>query len=264
MKRFFYITILFAALCSCTKEIEIDYRAIEPIPVIEGYLSADMTQVKVTRTRNMNDSATAPGISVDDVKIVMPDGSETPLAFDADGIYRPTSPIALTDYATYTLEVTIDGVTYTGASTLLPKIEITEPEFVWAELMDWMQVLEFETVNIADGEEAYGWVRLHRNGEIYFSDAGKCTGNSPFDIGLYYDSDMELDEEMILYDGDTLLLEVRHIDLGVYNYLSEYNSTHRNPAQFFTPSVEGKTCLGYFAAFSHVTREMIYRKTPHE
>ena len=69
---------------------------------------------------------------------------------------------------------------------------------------------------------------------------------------------------MILYTGDTLDLEVRTIDLNVYNYLAEYNSTQRNPTQFFTPSVEGKVCLGYFAAYSSVSREIIYRKTAHE
>ena len=266
MKKFLIFSILTLAtiLTSCTKEIELDYHAIEPVPVIEGLLSANKTEVKITRTRNMEDSVKAVGVEVDRVEIISANGTVTPLSYQSDGCYRPTSAIALNEGETYTLRVTIDGVTYTGESTLLAAIQITEPEFLWANLMDWMQVMEFETINVADGEEVYGWIRIYRNRELYFADAGRIKGNSPIDIGLYYDSDMELDEEMILYTGDTLDLEVRTIDLNVYNYLAEYNSTQRNPTQFFTPSVEGKVCLGYFAAYSSVSREIIYRKTAHE
>lgn len=266
MKNFLYFSILAWAttLISCTKEIELDYHDIEPVPVIEGLLSADRTEVRITRTRNMDDSVKSAGIEVDRVEIISANGLATTLNYQSDGFYRPASAITLNDGETYTLRVTMDGVTYTGESTLQPAIQITEPEFLWANLMDWMQVMEFETINVADDAEVYGWIRIYRNRELYFADVGRIKGNSPIDIGLYYDSDMELDEEMILYNGDTLALEVRTIDLDVYNYLAEYNSTKMNPEQFFTPSVEGKVCLGYFAAYSSVSHEIIYRKTPHE
>lgn len=263
MKKIFYI---FAAtmLLSCTKEIEIDYNNIEPVPVIEGYLSPDNAGVKITSTRNMCDSVKTSGVKAESVKIVMPDGTETVLEFQSDGFYRPVTKIEPSDGETYTLKVVIDGVEYSGASTLPRKVEITEPQFVWANMMDWMQVLEFETLNVPENGEVYGWARIYRNGKIYFSDAGKCKGNSPFDIGLYYDSDMENDPEMILYDGDILSLEFRTIDEKVYTYLSEYNSTKMNPKQFFSASAEGKTCLGYFAVYNSVKYETVYKKTPHE
>lgn len=265
MKQIIYIAALLCmTLSSCTKEIEIDYRDIDPIPVIEGYLAPDLAEVKITMTRNMDDSVHSPGIEVDYVAIFKPDGTECTLDYQPDGIYRPASPISLTDGATYTLRVTIDGVKYVAQSSLRPTIQISEPQFVWANIMDWMQVMEFETLNIPDGEEAYGWVRIHHNGEIYFSDAGKCTGNSPFDIGLYYDSDMEMDEDEIIYDGDTLLLDVRSIDLDAYTYLSESHAGNMNPTQYFSTSVSDKVCLGFFAAYNHVQYEIIYHKTPHE
>lgn len=265
MRKLIYIIAIAAtALASCTKEIELDYNDIDPIPVIEGYLSPDNTVVTITKTRNMDDSTTTPGIKVDDVRVILPDGGEVLFEFQSDGNYRPAGEITLNDGSTYALKVTIDGVEYTGKSTLLSPIHITEPVFLWANLMDWMQVLEFETLDIPEGEDVYGWARIHRNGEIYFSDAGKCRGNSPFDIGLYYDSDLEQDEEMILYDGDKLELEFRTIDQNVYNYLAEYNHTKMNPQQFFTPSVEGKVCLGYFAAYNSVKYETIYKYTSHE
>ena len=264
MKKITYLAILLATLSSCTKEIELDYRDIEPIPVIEGLLAPDIAEVKITQTRNMDDSVKTPGMQVDEVKVISGKGVETPFTFEADGKYRPTSPIEMNNGETYTLHVTIDGVEYVGSSTLLDTIKISEPQFIWANIMDWMQVLECETTNVPDETEVYIWMRIFRNGEIYFSDAGSTIGNAPIDVGLYYDSDMENDKEMILYTGDTLFIDFRTIDQRVYDYLNEYNSGHMNPEQFFTPSIEGKICLGYFAAFNHVTQEIIYVKTPHE
>ena len=75
---------------------------------------------------------------------------------------------------------------------------------------------------------------------------------------------MENDPEMVLYDGDTLSLEFRTIDEDVFTYLYEYNTTRVNPKQFFTPSVEGKVCMGYFAVYNSVKYETIYIKTAHE
>ena len=264
MGRIAYIAAMIAVLCSCTKEIDIDYHEIDAIPVIEGHLSMDSATVKITTTRNMDDSVKTAGKRVDDVRIVGPDGRATLLDYCSDGTYRPVEKITPAEGETYQLQVTIDGVVYSGSSTLMPRIEITEPQFLWVNFMDWMQVMEFETTNVPIGSEVYGWVRIHRNGEIYFSDAGRCMGDSPFDIGLYYDSDMENDEEMILYNGDKLRLEVRTIDENVYYYLAEYNNTKKNPKQFFTPSVDGKVCLGFFAVYDRVVIDMVYEKTAHE
>ncbi|MBR4265448.1 MAG: DUF4249 family protein [Bacteroidales bacterium] len=265
MKKLIYFAVLFFLMCSCTKEIELDYNDIEPIPVIEGHLTPDTAEVIITKTRNMNDSVKTEGIKVDDVRIILPDGEEFQMDFQSDGYYRLDSKkINLVTGNTYKLKVTIDGVEYTGESTLQPKIEISEPEFLWTYFMDWMQVLEFETTNVPDNLQVYCWARIYRNGKIYFSDAGSCKGNFPFDIGLYYDSDMENDPEMILNDGDNLKLEFRSIDEDVYNYLAEYNQTKTNPKQYFTTSVEGKICLGFFAVYDYVVFETTYVKTPHE
>lgn len=264
MKKFIYILAIASTMFSCTKEIELDYKDIDPIPVIEGHLTPNKTEVIITSTRNMDDSTQTPGRRVDDVRIILPDGSETPLKFQSDGYYRPDTKINTNVGDTYTLKVTIDGVEYTGSSTLGEKAEITEPQFVWVNLMDWMQVLECETTNIPEGEEVYGWANIHRNGKRYFSDVAKTKGDTPVDIGLYYDSDMENDKEMILHNGDKLTLEFRTIDENVYNYISGYNPNSNNPKQFFTTSDKDKVCLGFFAAYDYVEFNFIYEKTPHE
>lgn len=263
MKKILYIAMMFATLCSCSKEIDLDYNDIEPVPVIEGHLSNGEAVVTITKSRNMSDSTKTPGIQVEDVRIILPDGNEVPLSF-SNGNYRNNNKIDLEVGSTYTLKVTMDGVEYTGSSTLQPKVEISEPVFRWVYLMDWYQVLEIVTTNVPDDQQFYGWARIHRNGKIYFTDAAGTKGNYPFEIGLYYDSDMENDEDMILNDGDTLLIEVRTIDEPVFKYIYEYNSTKVNPRQFFKTSVENKVCMGFFAVYASETREVIYKKTAHE
>ena len=264
MKKIIYILALATTLMSCTKEIELDYNEIETIPVIEGQLTPDKAEVKITKSRNMDDSTKTPGIRVDNVRIIASDGTQTALSYNADGFYRPDSKINPAVGESYTLKVTIDGVEYTGSSTMMKKVEISEPQFLWANLMDWMQVLECETTNIPEGSEAYGWARIQRNGKYYMSGVAKTKGDSPIDIGLYYDSDMENDDEMILYSGDKLHFELRTIDEKVYNYLAEYNQNSNNPKQFFATSVEGKICLGYFAVYDQMAFDLTYVKTSHE
>ena len=264
MKNILYITILFAAFCSCTKEIEFDYNDIDPVPVIEGNLTTGNTEIKITKTRNMNDSVKTPGIMADNVTILSSEGEEYVLDFQEDGIYRPSSAIDVRQGVVYTLKVTIDGVEYSASSSVEPTVEISEPKLLWINFVDWMQIMEFESLNVPDNKESYAYARIYRNGEIYWWGQSSFKGNSPFDIGLYYDSEMEMDEEMILHEGDNLVLEFRSVDCGVYTYLSELSSGNMNPSDFFTASKEGKKCLGYFSAYTSVKYEMQYHKTDHE
>ena len=264
MKKIIYILALASTLFSCSKEIELDYNNIESIPVIEGQLTPEKAEVKITKSRNMDDSTKTPGIRVDDVRIIAPDGSSIALNYNSDGFYRPDSKINPATGETYTLKVTIDGVEYTGSSTMMNKVEISEPQFLWANLMDWMQVMECETLNIPEGCEAFGWARIQKNGKYYMSGVAKTKGDSPIDIGLYYDSNMENDDDMKLETGDKLYFELRTIDEKVYDYLAEYNQNSNNPRQFFNTSVEDKVCLGYFAVYDQVIFNITYVKTSHE
>ena len=53
--RLFLLSFLLL-LASCEKEIFLDYRSIEKIVVIEGFISNETAKVMLTLTRNMEDS----------------------------------------------------------------------------------------------------------------------------------------------------------------------------------------------------------------
>ena len=110
MKKIFYILAALTIFASCEKEIDLDYHEIDPLPVIEGILTSDKTEVKFTRTRNMSDSVKTPGMQCESVRIIADDGTATELEFGSDGIYRPAQNIDVVPGHQYTLEVKNDGL----------------------------------------------------------------------------------------------------------------------------------------------------------
>ncbi len=265
MKKIFYIfAAATAILASCEKEIDLDYKDIDPLPVIEGILSSENTEVKFTRTRNMGDSVKSPGIQCESVRIIGEDGTAVELDFGSDGVYRPAQNIDVEPGRTYTLEVKNDGLTYTAQSTASEPVKTTGPEFVWAEFVDWMQCWEFLVVDNSDSVEKFLRINIFRNGKIYYWGTTSGKGEFPVDLGLYYDSDMEFDEEMILYDGDKMRFEIMTIDRATYDYLYGLQIDNMNPAPIFRCSDPDVTCLGYFSAMVTVqVQEVVYEKTKH-
>ena len=164
----------------------------------------------------------------------------------------------------YTLEVKNDGLTYTAVSTVNEPVITTEPEFVWAEFMDWMQCWQFEVIDNPDTVKKYIRVDVWRNGKIYAWGTISGKGEFPCTMSLYYDSDMEMDEEMIVYDGDQMRLEIMTIDYETYNYLYGLQIDNMNPTPIFKCSDPDVTCLGYFSAMKNIeVFETVYNKTPH-
>ena len=60
MKSLHYIAALFL-LCSCTEEIQLDYRPIDPLYVIEGHVSNEGSEVVITGTRDIDDQVLKTG-----------------------------------------------------------------------------------------------------------------------------------------------------------------------------------------------------------
>ena len=62
MRKLLYIVSLLLVVVACQKEIELDYRDIEPVVSIEGRVTNEQVYVLITRTRSMNDSVKGRGI----------------------------------------------------------------------------------------------------------------------------------------------------------------------------------------------------------
>jgi len=87
MKYLYYIVAL-CLLCSCEEEIQLDYRPIEPIYVIEGHVSNEGSEVVITGTRDIEDPVLKTGIEVQSVVLSSDNGIKETLTYGEDGTYR--------------------------------------------------------------------------------------------------------------------------------------------------------------------------------
>ena len=126
MKRIFHILTLSLFLISCEKVIQLDTILQDQRVVVDALLTDEFKThfVKVTKTIDFNANGRPPG--VDNAVVVINDDQGNTFDFihnpsgdqDSIGFYLPTAPFSGTIGATYTLDVVVDGVTYSAVEIL--------------------------------------------------------------------------------------------------------------------------------------------------
>lgn len=281
MRKLLYIVLLLLVIVACQKEIELDYRDIEPVVSIEGRVTNEQVYVLITRTRSMNDSVKGRGIGGAVVTISSEDGTEQ-LVYDArDGYYRPASGMKGVAGRTYRLDVTLDGHQYSATSTMQPLAPIVSTAFIWQPLFDnGLLWLEMWATDPEPDVRNYYWYRMERRAKdpkvrqkqgadpyrwSSFDDRGTQMGQLYRDIMCVNEEmmdgqDIEDDQlKSILFDGDTITLQLMTIDRAMFEYYQSLSVGQRMGANPISNITGG--CLGYFAAGS-VSRAdtIIYNK----
>lgn len=268
--RNLYILLLLLLTLSCQKEIELDYRDIEPVVSIEGRVTNEQVYVLITRTRSMNDSVKSRGIGGAVVTISSEDGTEQ-LVYDArDGYYRPASGMKGIPGRTYRLDVTLDGHQYAASSTMPRQAPIVSTQFIWQPLLDnGMLMYEMWATDPEPDVRNYYWYRVDRRAkdpkvrqkqgtDAYrwssFDDRGAINARIYRDIMCVNEEmmdgqDIEDDQlKSILFDGDTITLQLMTIDRAMFEYYQSLSVGQRMGANPISNISGG--CLGYFAAGS--------------
>lgn len=268
--RNLYILLLLLLTLSCQKEIELDYRDIEPVVSIEGRVTNEQVYVLITRTRSMNDSVKSRGIGGAVVTISSEDGTEQ-LVYDArDGYYRPASGMKGMPGRTYRLDVTLDGHQYAASSTMPRQAPIVSTQFIWQSLLDnGMLMYEMWASDPEPDVRNYYWYRVDRRAkdpkvrqkqgtDAYrwssFDDRGAINARIYRDIMCVNEEmmdgqDIEDDQlKSILFDGDTITLQLMTIDRAMFEYYQSLSVGQRMGANPISNISGG--CLGYFAAGS--------------
>lgn len=268
--RNLYILLLLLLTLSCQKEIELDYRDIEPVVSIEGRVTNEQVYVLITRTRSMNDSVKSRGIGGAVVTISSEDGTEQ-LVYDArDGYYRPASGMKGIPGRTYRLDVTLDGHQYAASSTMPRQAPIVSTQFIWQSLLDnGMLMYEMWATDPEPDVRNYYWYRVDRRAkdpkvrqkqgtDAYrwssFDDRGAINARIYRDIMCVNEEmmdgqDIEDDQlKSILFDGDTITLQLMTIDRAMFEYYQSLSVGQRMGANPISNISGG--CLGYFAAGS--------------
>lgn len=243
---------------SCEKELDIEYRDIDPLTVIEAELTPDGARVGITYTTPMDEPMDRTRLTDATVTLTdLTDGTVRDLRPDAEGFFVDPAP-GVAGHS-YRLVVERAGCRYEAEAAMYAPVEMKSLEFNWIKMpYDYVAVLQgqFYDDRTVDGE-CY-WIRLYRNGKIYqwgeMDDRSSVGGVSTFiTMTSRKDTDDEEDDK-VLYDGDVMTCTVTPISRAMLDYLEALQNDSNGPAMF-----SGDKCLGYFMATSPVSESIVFR-----
>lgn len=263
MKKFIYIfSIVIIALSSCQKVIDVDLNDANTNIVIEAnYTAEDSTvRVHVSTTSSFFDSNTSPDVNDAVVTIFDQSGTPTLLNFVGNGDYELTNYVPAFN-STYTMTVFQNGSTYTAECTMHSIVNL-EPityqffpgffggEGGYAAFMNFYDPLD--TVNHYLAIVSLNGVPYDGIGEIFTQD-DKLTDGNFVERPLFGED---------LFDiGDTVAMELRTVDVDIFNYYEQINSIAGGGQSSGAPgnptSNWDNKALGYFSCYPSSRQEVI-------
>lgn len=253
---------IFPFLLSCEKELDMDYRTVEPLYVVEGLVTQDGTRVRVTTTRAV-DTNDRQSYNVDGAVVVVTSeqGDEDTLSYNSAGNY--VSAVCGEPGVRYSLDVEVAGRHFHATSVMQQDPQMTDFHFVWRKVMT--EDMLFAKLHLQDypNENNYYFLHLYRNYIGYRwavmrdkKDPGgelqqlfRCTTRKAMEDNSDADA---------LHEGDRITVEIRNIDRQTYDYffsMQQMGSTGTNPTEVFTGG-----CLGYFSACGLVSYQFIFHQ----
>ena len=279
MKKVLLIIVCLAALASCKKEIDFDYRETAPLLVIEGRVTNEGMSVVITRSRSMLDSVKGrclPGAVV----TVTSESLSASLSYDAAAnCYRSAQAGVVGE--TYRLRVDFDGSRYEAASQMLPPAPVRSARFLWQPVMQerllayevWADDPQPDVRNYylyrMDRRSSHPHLKNFSKTEAYrwnvFDDRGCPPGQIYRDVMCMSERAAEEDKEenwkSILYEGDTITFRLMTIDRPVYDFFTSLRTGQSGGANPRT-NINGG-CQGYFAAMSITAADtVVYKPLP--
>ncbi len=261
------ILVLFTSffLVSCEKEIEIDLNEGDTQIVIEGEITNEPGpyKVKISKTVNFNKGNNFPGVSNAIVTITDNLGNTEQLIEIENGIYQTSSLVGIQGN-TYTLNISVEGKNYSAISKMPMQVNL-----------DSLRFNEFSAP--LGGGNSLTTVPMFKdpvekgnNYRFFFSVNGeKNTGyiitNDNVNNGQENQRPI-FDQELEVNMGDTVIVEMRCIDLNIYNYFYTLSQiSGGGPGGGATPSnppnnITGDKALGYFSAHTIQKRLQIATK----
>ncbi|MCD8206717.1 MAG: DUF4249 domain-containing protein [Bacteroidales bacterium] len=273
MKRktiIFLLAFATIVISSCSKEIDLNYRNVDKVTVIEGFVTNEGVSVVVTTTRDISDTTHYPCVNDAVVSLSSSSGWSEELVYSAEEeAYISPSEAKGVPGTTYSLSVTREGQTFTSQAYMHEAVEITEGRFCYYKVLFLKQLLFSAKIqDIADEDNFYHYI-FYRDGERYTESVmtDKKAPGGELDLNIMCvdeestmsDWDMDMVEERFVNEGDEFTLEVRSIDEQAYNYLYSLGMsgmTSSNPIANFTGGA-----LGYFSAHSITRLDVVYHQS---
>lgn len=242
-------------LTGCEKDLNFDYHQSATQYVVEGSVSNQGMQARISLTNAVEDNTTTSDLSGATVIVTGDDGSSTPLNYTSNGYYRSTKKG--TPGVVYTLDVTLDDHHFTSTSTMQDQPKVNQFRVIRKKIMtEWFQLGDLRIQDLANQDNWY-FMHVYRNGLGYrwavMSDRNDPNQELQQLFTFFREGSTDND---VLREGDALRIEIRAIDQRAYDYLYSMQvmeSTGTNPIANFSGG-----CLGYFSAYGGVTINFIY------
>lgn len=267
MKLYKYVAIfciIITTFISCEEVIELDLTNVPTQIVIEGFVTDQEGpyQIKISQTVDFYESNSFPTESNAIVRIYDDLGNDDMLTEVSPGIYETTN-LQGERGVTYTLEVQLDGTTYTAISKM-PEQLITldsisanfEEESLFYDEGYYATAYFNDTPNF----DNYYRMQVLVNGEVYFFiDIDDEDAVPEEDINFWLTNDKFTDGNEQDYEfphtlkvGDTFEVTLQHLDRSTFDYyrtlVDVINGGGVAPSNPITNMQGG--ALGYFGAFS--------------
>jgi hypothetical protein len=253
---------------SCEQVVNIDLNTSEPALVINAVICKDsVSQVRLSRTTSFFSQDTIK--YVEDAVIKVSDGSLSEELSYMDNGYYLGKIILGSEGRKYQIEVTDNGISYKGTSSMPAKSKITN---VYYSKSNSSGILNPEgktvfTITVAFTDEPnnsnFYMIRFLSNDSLleryYLVTETKSNSGS---IGKTYDGDISFSES-IFYEGGEVEVQLYSIDEPVYHYflqLSDILFWKRRvipPTPYNPMSNLDNNVLGYFAAWAYDSKTIL-------
>jgi hypothetical protein len=266
MHRSFYILSILSIviLSSCEKVIDLDLNEVEKKYVIEAILQdqAGTSKVMISQTKNFDEDNTFPGISGATVTITESGGATTTLTELSQGVYQ-NAGLAGTSGKTYTLNVTINGQSFSAVSTMPVKVNLdtiyVTNEVFFGEERKTVNAVFDDPPGLGNSYRFVQYVNGLKEDQIMYRN-DDYSDDRVIAHKLFYFTDNE-DDPRIIKSGDQIVVDFNCIDKNIYKYWFSMDRSSTGIAGQATPTnpvtnLQGGA-LGYFSAQTIETKMMV-------
>jgi len=254
-----------AFFSSCQKVIDVDIKNAETKYVVEAIVTDKPGESKVllSTTKNVSENNSFPGISGASVTITDNAGNSTTFTEGTTGVYMAA---AFTGSAgkTYSLQVGINGETFTAQSTMPQRINL-DTIFISDELLfgETRKLVNIAYQDPAGKGQCFRYVQYinGKKSKPIFVNNDDYSDGKYVESKLWYLVDEDENEEEEIKSGDTIMLDMLCIDPAVYKYWYSLNQSATGNSQSASPAnpvtnISGGA-VGYFSAHTIQTKSIV-------
>lgn len=253
------------SLYSCQKVIDVDVKNAEKKYVVEAIVTDEpgASKVLLSTTLNMSEPSDFPGISGAVVTITDDGGNSTLFTETTAGAYAAPSFTGIIG-KTYSLEIQLNGETFTAKSTMPQKINL-DTLFISDEILfgETRKLANISYKDPAGKGQYYRYVQYVNGKKIkpIFTNSDDYTDGKQVEIKLWYLVDEDENPEEEIKSGDTVRVDLLCIDTAAHKYWFSLFQSATGTSQSASPAnpvtnISGGA-LGYFSAHTTQSRTVV-------